>query len=189
MTGQGRLTLAVAVLAAAVAAWAALPAAGASRGLRPALIAACCCAVLSVVQLRWRIAADRPVRSIELDGSHLPAGTGLGRLLWAGCMTVPWPQLLIVAAVLLEVLHRARPWHTAVLGLILLAWLLVLHLAETGSRAAVFRGQAPTLVAGCSVGALAAAAGLLPASGAGSGWLTALAAVAALIVAAMALPV
>jgi len=189
MTGQGRLTLAVAVLAAGVAAWAALPLSGASAGARPALITAGCCAALSVLQLRWRIAADWPARSLRPDGSHLPAGLDVGRQVWAACMTVPWPQLLILAAAILEVLHPARPWHTAALGLAMVAWLLVLHLAETGSRSSVFRHQLPILVAGGSIAVLAAAVGLLPATSAGSGWLTALAAVAALVVAGLALPV
>ena len=40
-------------------------------------------------------------------------------------------------------MHPARPWHTAMLGAVLLAFLLTLHLAETGDRPSVLRPHVP----------------------------------------------
>ena len=57
-----------------------------------------------------------------------------GRLL-ALIRALPWAEFLLVALLALEALHRARPWHTGVLGLALLGYLLAVHLAETGGSA------------------------------------------------------
>ncbi len=46
---------------------------------------------------------------------------------------VPWEEGAVVAVLWLEVLHSSRPWHTAVLGAALIAYLLATHLAESGA--------------------------------------------------------
>ena len=104
---------------------------------------------------------------------------------------MPWPQATIIAVLGLEALHPRRPWHTAVLGVALLGYLVALYLAETGSRLAVFGPQLPLIAAGVGLAALSVAAAALPAtsSGSGSGWLAVLAAIAAIVAAALALPV
>jgi hypothetical protein len=89
----------------------------------------------------------------------------------------------------LEALHPARPWHTVVLGVVVLAFLLALHLAENTDGPAVLRPQLPLIVAGLGLAAVSAGAATLPAVSSGSGWLTAIAAAAAVLVAALALPV
>ncbi len=82
---------------------------------------------------------------------------------------VPWEEGALLAIVWLEVLHRSPPWHTAVLGAALIAYLLALHLAETDASPAVLRPQVPVLAVGAGLLALGAGAGMLPAAGAGAG--------------------
>jgi hypothetical protein len=94
---------------------------------------------------------------------------------------------MTIAVLVLEALHPARPWHTVVLGVAVLGFLLALHLAESAAGPAVLRPQLPLIAAGLGLAAVSAGAALLPA--AGSGWLTVVAAAAAVLVAALALPV
>jgi hypothetical protein len=103
---------------------------------------------------------------------------------------VPWEEGAVLAIVWLEVLHPARPWHTAFLGAALTAYLLAVHLAESGASPAVLRPQAPVLALGAGLLALGAGAGMLPAAGPGAGSaLLRLVAAGALIVAgALVLP-
>jgi hypothetical protein len=82
---------------------------------------------------------------------------------------VPWEEGALLAIVWLEVLHRSPPWHTAVLGAALIAYLLAVHLAETDASPAVLRPQVQVLAVGAGLLALGAGAGMLPAAGAGAG--------------------
>jgi hypothetical protein len=82
---------------------------------------------------------------------------------------VPWEEGAVVALVWLEVLHRSRPWHTAVLGAALLAYLLATHLAESDASPGALRPQARVLAVGAGLLALGAGAGMLPATGPGPG--------------------
>jgi len=61
-----------------------------------------------------------------------------------------------------QALHPARPWHTALLGLALLAFLFAVHLAETRAEPAVLRGQLPLIAAGVGLMALSIGAAALP---------------------------
>jgi hypothetical protein len=92
---------------------------------------------------------------------------------WLGVLhilrLVPWEEEAIIGIVWLEVLHPSRPWHTAVLGAALLAYLLITHLAESSASPGVLRPQAGVLAAGAGLLALGAGAGMLPASGPGAG--------------------
>ncbi len=74
------------------------------------------------------------------------------------------------------------------LGVVLLGFLLAVHLAETAASPSAFRPHLPLLVAGLGLAALSAGAAMLPALGSGAGWLAVVAAIAAVIVAALALP-
>jgi hypothetical protein len=186
---HARVLLAICALAAGTIGWAAAPVDGAGGGARPALIAAVGGAVLGAAQLGVRMLAGRAVlthRSAEL---YVPPVVQAWQRAWAGIDALPWQQIMIVAVVVLEGLHRSRPWHTAVLGLVLLGYLLAVHLAETGARPSVLRRQLALIATGLGLAALSAGAALLPAAGAGSGWLSAIAAVAAVIAAGLALPV
>jgi hypothetical protein len=82
---------------------------------------------------------------------------------------VPWEEGVVVAVLWLEVLHAPRPWHTAVLGAALIAYLLATHLAEAGAPPSVLRPHARVLAAGAVLLALGAGAGMLPAASAGAG--------------------
>jgi AcrR family transcriptional regulator len=103
---------------------------------------------------------------------------------------VPWEEGAVAGVLWLEVLHPVRPWHTAVLGAALTAYLLATHLAESGSRPGVLRPHARVLAAGAVLLALGAGAGMLPAAapGAGSALLRLVAAGALIAAAGLVLP-
>lgn len=103
----------------------------------------------------------------------------------------PWEEIAVAALVLLEVLHAARPWHTAALGAATVAYLLAAHVAESGAEPGrLLRGQAKVLIAGACLLAIGAGAAMLPGTGpgAGSALLRVLAAVAVIAAAALVLP-
>jgi hypothetical protein len=103
---------------------------------------------------------------------------------------VPWEEGAVLAIVWLEVLHKSRPWHTAVLGAALIAYLLVTHLAESDASPGVLRPQVRVLAVGAGLLALGAGAGMLPAAGpgAGSALLRLVAAAAVIAAAGLVLP-
>jgi hypothetical protein len=175
---------AAAVLSAAAIAWAAYPLSGGRGGTRATLLVAIATAALSIIRLAiaslaraavpflvsaWRQAADRTAEVISL---------------------APWAEGMLVAVLVLEALHPARPWHTAVLGLALLAYLFAVHLAETRATPRALRGQLPLIAAGLGLLALAVGAAALPGHPAGAAALlaTAVTAVAAVLVVALVLP-
>jgi hypothetical protein len=103
----------------------------------------------------------------------------------------PWEEIAVVALLWLEVQHPARPWHTAALGFGLAAYLLAVHIAESGAPAGrLLRRQAKVLLAGACLLALGAGFAMLPAAGpgAGSALLRVLAAAAVVAAAALVLP-
>jgi hypothetical protein len=104
--------------------------------------------------------------------------------------TLPWSEAMIIAVLILEALHHSRPWHTAVLGAALLAYLFGAHLAETAARPGVLRPQLPVIAAGLGLLALAVGAAALPPLHAGpaSELLRVLATIAAILAGALALP-
>jgi len=114
--------------------------------------------------------------------------------LWLGFLNFlrvpPWEEGAVIAALWLEVMHPARPWHTAVLGAALVAYLITVHLAESGAGPRVLRPQAPALAIGACLLALGAGAGMLPAvtPGPGSALLRVIAALAVVLAAALVLP-
>jgi len=191
---NARSLLAVSLLAAGSLAWAALPVTGARAGAKPILIAAICCAVFGLARLaaagsRVRTASD--AKGLPADSLFLSTPDRLWQQASSALFAVPWPQLLIVAVLGLEALHPRRPWHTAVLGVVLLGYLVALQVAESGARLAVFGVQLPLIAAGIALAGLSVAAAALPASasGSGSGWLAVLAGVAAIVAVGLALPV
>jgi hypothetical protein len=82
---------------------------------------------------------------------------------------VPWEEGAVIGITWLEVLHPSRPWHTAVLGAGLVAYLLITDLAESVAPLAALRPQARVLGLGAVLLALGAGAGMLPAAGPGAG--------------------
>ena len=104
---------------------------------------------------------------------------------------LPWEEIAVLAVLWLEVQHPVRPWHTAALGFGLVAYLLAVHIAESGAEAGrLLRRQAKVLLAGACLLALGAGFAVLPAVGpsAGSALLRILAAVAVVLAAALVLP-
>lgn len=180
-----RITIAAAAaLAAASVTWAAFPLTGGRAGTQPVLIIAIATAALSITRLAlagvprvtvpflasaWRQATDWTVEAIG---------------------AVPWAEGMLAAALVLEALHPARPWHTGVLGLALLGYLFAVHLAETKAGPRVLRSQIPLIAAGTGLLALAVGAAALPGHPAGAAALlaTAVTAVAAVVVVALILP-
>jgi hypothetical protein len=131
--------------------------------------------------LRLALAAI-PVR----QDTYLTAAMQYWRRFLKFLQLVPWEEGALIAVLWLEVLHPARPWHTAVLGAALIAYLLATHLAESGASPGVLRPQVRVLAIGAVLLALGAAAGMLPAAGPGPGsTLPRLVAAGALIAAAV----
>lgn len=102
-----------------------------------------------------------------------------------------WEETAVVAIIWLEIQHPARPWHTAVLGAGLLAYLLATHVAESSAQASpLLRRHAKLLVAGACLLALAAGLATVPATsaGAGSALLRVFAAAAVIVATVLVLP-
>jgi hypothetical protein len=138
------------------------------------------CAALGTVRL-W---LGPPAEATGFAGPAERIGSGLAGLV----RQTPWAEITVVAVLVLEALHRSRPWHTALLGAALLAYLLAVHLAESRSRPAVLRPQLPLLAAGLGLLLLAACASLLPAAtGSAAGLMAVLAGLAAIAVGCLAL--
>jgi hypothetical protein len=180
-----RSTTAAALLTAAVIAWSAFPLGAGGRGTRVALIAAVVAGLLGVAQLV--VISVPPLRSADLSTIlERNADRLLGFIRGA-----PWAEIAVVAVLALEALHPARPWHTGLLGVALLGYLLAVHLAETRARPAVLRAQLPVIAAGIGLLALAIGATTLPGLGAGQAGTTVriIAIVAAVAAAGLAVPV
>jgi len=171
VTGPGRLrpvASAVGMRAAAVLlgagclVWAALPAV--HRGYATFVLGV---AIAGVAGGGLRLALTAvPVP----DESYWPSpGVRAWRAFLEMMRQVPWEEGAVIGIAWLEVLHPSRPWHTAVLGAGLIAYLLVVHLAESDARLATLRPQARVLGLGAVVLALGAGAGMLPAAGPGAG--------------------
>lgn len=103
----------------------------------------------------------------------------------------PWEEIAVVTLIWLEVIHPARPWHTFALGAGLTAYLLTVHIAESGTGTGrLLRSHAKILTAGACLMAIAAGIAMIPAGapGAGSALLRVLAAIAVVVAAALVLP-
>jgi hypothetical protein len=169
------------LLAAVCVAWSAVPltAGGAGTALLAAAIA---CAVLSAARLALGASPAEPVAFLS---PVVRAGRSLADL----ARVLPWAEGMVVAVLVLEALHRSPPWHTGLLGAALLAYLFATHLAETRARPSVLRPQAPLIAAGLGLLALAVGAAMLPTgTGSTAGLIAVLAALAAIVVGGLALP-
>lgn len=180
----GRAIVAAGVLAAGLVAWAAYPLGDGRAGTSPALGVAIAAALLSIVQLVMSSVRTRPS-----DGFSA-ADRAVSRLADLVAM-IPWAELLTLAVLVLEAVHPARPWHTALLGVALLGYLLAVHLAETRADASTLRAQLPLLGIGVGLTALAIGVAALPGLPAGptAALVRAAAVVVAIVVAGLAVPV
>jgi hypothetical protein len=178
-------TLTVAVLLAGLAiAWTAYPLHEGRAGTKITLTAAIVSGVLSITQLLFAGIPPRP--STGLTSLAERTADGLLSIIRAA----PWAEVMLVALLGLEALHRARPWHTGVLGVALLGYLLAVHLTETRARPGVLRAQLPLLAAGIGLAALAVGAAALPVQPAGPSATTirVIAVCAAVVAAALVIP-
>jgi hypothetical protein len=142
------------VLTAALIVWAALPG---RPGAFPR-IALICAALAGLAGLGQLALADLPLADdpVRSTAERIIERYGL-RL-----QTIPSPEVMTVAVLVLEVQHPPRAWHTGLLGLALLCYLFATHLAETRTRAAVLWPQLPMLAAGLGLLALAVGAAAVP---------------------------
>jgi hypothetical protein len=178
-----RSGVAAGLLAAACVAWSAIPLSG-TPGFATAILAvAAACAAATVTRLALGAAP-------EDEAGFLHPVVRVARTLADLVRVVPWAEGVVIAVLVLEALHRSRPWHTGLLGAALLAFLFAVHLAESRARPAVLRPQVPLIAAGLGLLALSVGAAALPAeTGSTAAVLAILAALAAVAVAGLALPV
>jgi hypothetical protein len=146
---------AASALALGVILWSAFPLSTGRAGTRPALAAAIVAGVMSIAQLAAAAIGTRDPDGFSALDQAAQSFTRLVKVL-------PWPELLIVAVLMLETLHTGRPWHTALLGVALTGYVLAVHLAETRAGAGVLRAQLPLLCAGVALTALSVGAAALP---------------------------
>jgi hypothetical protein len=176
--------LAALLLGAASVAWAAAP-------LRHGGLAstALVIAIIAVAGGALRLAfADIPVPADQyfLNG-WLRAWLSFLALL----RTFPWEETAVIAALWLQIQHPIRPWPTAALGAVLLAYLLAAHIAESGADAApLLRRQRKVFAVGACLLALGAGLAMIGAAapGGGTALLRVLAAVAVIAATALVLP-
>jgi hypothetical protein len=174
---------AASLLAGACVAWSAVPLSGARGFAAVVLPAAAAFAALGTVRFALGVAQAEP-------GALLTPGERLGRTITDLVRSTPWAEGTVIAVVVLEALHRSRPWHTGLLGAALLAYLLAVHLAESRARLAVLRPQVPLLVAGLGLLVLAVGAAALPAeTGSDASLIVVLAALAAVALGGLVVPV
>jgi hypothetical protein len=176
--------LAALLLGAASVAWSAAPL---QHGGWPTT--ALVVAIIAVTAAGLRLAlADVP----EPEDAYLlsaPMNAWLNFL--ALLRTLPWEEIAVVAVVVLEVQHPARPWYTAALGAALTGYLLITHIAESGADPAqVLLRHAKLLAVGACLLALGAGFAMIPAAapGAGASLLRVLAALAVIAAAALVIP-
>jgi hypothetical protein len=153
------LTL-IGALTAALISWAALPG---EPGAFPR-IAVICAAVGGLASLVQLALAGVP----PSDDPVFSAAERIIARLATGTQTIPWAEIVTVAVLVLEVQHPARAWHTGLLGVALLLYLLAVHLVETGASARVLRPQLPLLAGGLGLLSLAVGAAVVPTLPAGS---------------------
>jgi hypothetical protein len=181
-----RPTMAAGLLGAACLAWSAYPVQATSGLAAPILVLAAGCVAAGVAQLAvLHVASPGGSRSFEYPLTRL-RHSALDTLRRA-----PWAEGAVLGALVLEAWHRSRPWHTGLLGAALLGYLLATHLAESAAPRGTVRRQLPVLAAGLGLLVLAVGAALLPSAGTGltADWLRVIAAIAAITVGALALPV
>ena len=175
--------IAAALLGAACVAWAAVP-------LVPKGFAAFALTVAVVTVAAGALRAALLAVPVPEDSFLLPGPVRVLVRLLEILRRVPWEEGAVLAVLWLEVLHSMRPWHTALLGAALIAYLLATHLAESDAQFGVLRPHARVLAAGAVLLALGAGAGMLPAvaPGAGSALLRLLAAGALIAAGGLVLP-
>jgi hypothetical protein len=178
-----RTAAAAGLLAAACVTWAAVPVPGPGAAGDLFLAIAAACAVFGTARLMLGPESDESRTFLDPVARAAQTGADLIR-------AVPWAEALVVAVIVLEALHRSRAWHTGLLGAALIAYLFAVHLGESRAAPTVLRPQVPLIAAGLGLLALAVGAAYLPtATGSTADLMAVLAAMAAVVVAGLALPI
>jgi hypothetical protein len=169
-SGAWRTAAVTALLAAGSIIWAAYPLNTGRAGTKIAVIAAIAAGVLTVGQVTL---------------------AAVPRLQVSDVREILWPEILVVALIVLEALHHARPLHTGILAVALLACIFAVHLAETGARPSILRAQLPVIAAGIGLLVLAVGVAYVHEATTGPAYtaLRILAVVSAVVAAALAVPV
>lgn len=179
-----RRILVVALLGAACTVWSAVPLGGTGGWGVLLLVVASSCVVAGVFRLL--------LKDIAPPRGRLPMG------LWAGLVDstnavlqgAAWEIGAALAVVVLEAVHGSRPWHTGLLAVLVVCYLLAVHQAESPVPVNLFRHHAKLLVISLFLVAVATGMAMVPSarSGALSGWLEVTAGLAAMTAGALALP-
>lgn len=180
-----RRVFTVLLLGTACTLWAAVPLGGtAGWGVFLVVLAG-----LAVVAGALRLVFRRAVRPTD----RLLLGALDGLIEWANAILQGprWEIVSSVALVALEALHRSRPWHTGLLGVALVCYLLAVHQAESIIPDTVLRGQGRVMATSLALLTLATGVAMVPSAGSGalSAWLEILGAVAAMVAGGLAVPV
>lgn len=179
-----RFVPAVVLLAAASVAWAAAPMDGTGvQGELLVVVAAICILGglvrhVRLVRQRFDMVEKQVFRSSPLESVERTI------------QLVPWETGAAVAVVVLEALHHRPPWHSGVLALVLIAYLLVVREAEAATHGPLFRGQVATGAACVVLVVLVTAVAALPSAGTGTlaGWLEAAGALGAVVAIGLVMP-
>jgi hypothetical protein len=177
--------VAVALLGTTCTLWSAIPLDGTGAPGVLLVVVAAICVFAGVLRL-VRKDAVRGKPSL-FPGVLVSLADGADALL----LRLGWETGAALAVVVLETLHHSRPWHTGLLGVAVVCYLLAVNQAEAAVPAGVFRGQAKMLVTSLGLLAMVTGVAMVPSArtGALSGWLEVVAALAAMAAGGLALPV
>jgi hypothetical protein len=180
-----RGAIAVVLLGAAATVWSAVPLGGTGwpGGLFVVVAALCVAAGLVRLVLKDRAREEQALFSGGLAGLV----DGADRLV----QSLPWETGAAIGILVLETLHRSHPWHTGLLAVLVICYLLAVNRAESAVPSAVLRGQARMLATSAALLVVVTGVAMVPSArtGALSGWLDILAALAAMAAGGLALPV
>jgi hypothetical protein len=179
-----RLIAVVALLGTACLAWSAIPLTGTGAPGVLALLVAATCVYAGVLRL---------MRKGTGGGEPAFVPSTWARLLDQAnfvLVRTGWESGAAVAMVVLEALHRSRPWHTGLLAVAVLGYLLAVHRAESAFPLGTLRRQSRALVVSVALVAVTTGVAMVPSPGTGtlSGWLEIVAALAAVTAGGLALP-
>jgi len=180
-----RSIVAVALLGAACTLWSAVPLDGTGWPGGLFLVVAAGCVLAGVGRV---VRKDTAREQQGLFAGALVSLAGTADALLQG---LGWETGAAVAMVVLETLHKSHPWHTGVLGALLLCYLLAVHRAESAVPSGASRDQRRMLATSLVLVVVVTGVAMAPSArtGALSGWLEVFAALAAAVAGGLALPV
>lgn len=175
----------VALLGTACVAWSAIPLRGTGAPGVLALLVAATCVYAGVARLLCKGTGAGEPTFVPSTWARLS-----GQVNFVLART-GWESGAVVATVVLEALHRSRPWHTGLLAVAVLGYLLAVHRAESSSPSRILRRQSRALAVSVALVAVTTGVAMAPSAGTGtlSAWLEIVAALAAVAAGGLALPI